>query len=197
MSPITVGPAVTTQEELRRIQSSWGWFLALGLLLVVLGTVAIGYSCLVEITEAAVWLFGWLLLAGGVAEILHAFRVSRWSGTLLHVLIGVLYIVVGFMTIDNPLGQAILLTRFIAIFLMIGGLFRIFASLVQQFPGWGAVLLNGIVSLVLGGMIYKGWPSSGLWFIGLYIGIEMIMNGWAWIFLSLGLKRLPVETAPS
>lgn len=195
MSPITAGPVVTTQEELRRIQNSWGWFLALGLLLVVLGTVAISYACLVEITEAAVWLFGWLLIAGGVAEILHSFSVSRWSGTLLHVLIGVLYIVVGFMTIDNPLGQAIILTRFIAIFLMIGGLFRVIAALVQQFPGWGAVLLNGIVSLVLGGMIYKGWPSSGLWFIGLYIGIEMIMNGWAWILLSLGLKRLPVEAA--
>ena len=79
-----------------------GLVLALGIALVVLGTIAISWACLATITVAATWLFGVLLLAGGIAEIIGAFSAGRWSGTLVHLLIGVLYAVVGFMILDQP-----------------------------------------------------------------------------------------------
>jgi uncharacterized membrane protein HdeD (DUF308 family) len=78
----------------------------------------------------------------------------------------------------------------ISIFLMIGGVFRAITALTHRFAGWGWVLLNGVVTGLLGLLIYKQWPGSGLWFIGLYIGIDLIMSGWAWIMLSLGLRKL-------
>jgi uncharacterized membrane protein HdeD (DUF308 family) len=76
----------------------------------------------------------------------------------------------------------------LAIFLIVVGVFNIVAALMQRFHGWGWVLLNGGVTLLLGLLINRQWPSSALWVIGLFVGIEMIFNGWAWIMLSLGLK---------
>lgn len=187
--------AAAALEEMRVLRDRWMWFLLLGIAMVVLGSIAIGWACLANLTIAATWLFGFLLLAGGIGEIIHAFSVGRWSGTLLHMLIGVLYIVVGFMIIEDPGDSAILLTKIISIFLMVGGLFRIVAALSQRFSGWGWVLLNGAVTLLLGVLVYKQLPVSGLWFIGLYIGIDMIMNGWSYVMLGLTLKQMPERPA--
>jgi uncharacterized membrane protein HdeD (DUF308 family) len=76
----------------------------------------------------------------------------------------------------------------LAIFLIFAGIFRIVFALAERFTGWGWVLLNGAVTLLLGLLVYKQWPASGLWVIGLFIGIEMIFNGWAWVMLSFSLK---------
>jgi len=187
----------TPESELRSLRQHWVWFLVLGIALVVLGSIAIGWSCLAEITIAATWLFGFLLLGGGIGEIIHSFTVGRWSGTLVHLLIGLLYVVVGFMMISDPADSAITLTKIIAIFMIVGGIFRVVAALSHRFPGWEWVLLNGGISTLLGILIYKQWPQSGLWFIGLYVGIEMIFNGWSMIALAIGIRRLPVlPTAP-
>jgi uncharacterized membrane protein HdeD (DUF308 family) len=178
-------------DELQTLRSSWLWFFALGVAMVVLGTIAISYACLATITVTATWLFGFLLLAGGITEIINSFWAGRWSGMLVHLLTGLLYAVVGFMIIEQPEDSAIQLTLIIAFFLIIGGIFRIAFALSERFTGWPWVLLNGGVALMLGLMIYKQWPASGLWVIGLFIGVELIFNGWAWIMLSAGLKRLP------
>jgi uncharacterized membrane protein HdeD (DUF308 family) len=72
---------------------------------------------------------------------------------------------------------------------MFSGVFRIVFALSERFAGWPWVLLNGAVTLMLGFLIYKQWPASGLWVIGLFVGIELIFNGWAWVMLALGLRR--------
>jgi uncharacterized membrane protein HdeD (DUF308 family) len=154
--------------------------------MVVFGTIAIGSA--VVATVAATVLFGFLLLAGGISTIISAFYAGRWSGMLVHLLIGVLYTVVGLMIINRPAASAIELTLIIAFFLIFGGIFRVVYALAERFTGWGWVLLNGGVSLLLGLLVYKQWPASGLWIIGLFVGIELIFNGWAWIMLSIGLR---------
>jgi uncharacterized membrane protein HdeD (DUF308 family) len=189
-TPSIVRPTALAQLEFETLRRYWGWFLALGIAMVVLGTIAISYACLTTITVAATWLFGWVLLAGGVAEIIGSFSAGRWSGTMVHLLIGVLYVVSGFMILDAPAESAVLLTRIIAIFLIVGGIFRALSALSHRYVGWGWMLLNGVVTFALGWMVYKQWPVSGLWFIGLYLGIDMILNGLTWIMLSLGLRRL-------
>jgi uncharacterized membrane protein HdeD (DUF308 family) len=193
-TPLSAG-ASTLADELKMLRSSWIWFLVLGIAMVVLGTFAICYSRIVTVTVAAAWLFGFLMIAGGIAEIVNAFYAGRWSGTLLHMLIGILYAVVGVMIVDQPAEAAIQLTLIIAIFLVISGLFRIVFAISERFTGWGWVLLNGAISLFLGILIYKQWPSSGLWVIGLFIGIDLIFNGWSWIMLALGLRLVPKQTA--
>jgi len=181
--------AAELSSELRSMREHWVWFLVLGIALVVLGSVAIGWACLATITITATWLFGFLLLGGGVGEVIHSFTVGRWSGALVHLLIGLLYAVVGFMMMTDPADSAITLTKIIAIFMIVGGIFRLVAALSHRFPGWQWVLLNGGVTLLLGLLIYKEWPTSGLWFIGLYIGIDMILNGWSMIALAIALRN--------
>ncbi len=193
VSPLAPSPALVS--EMHTLRQHWVWFLVLGIALVVLGSIAIGWACLTSITVAATWLFGFVMLGGGIAEIIHSFTVGRWSGTLVHLLIGLLYSVVGFMMISDPADSAITLTKIIAIFMIVGGIFRIVAALSHRFPGWEWVLLNGGITLLLGLLVYKNWPESGLWFIGLAIGIDMIFNGWSWIALAIGLKSLPEHAA--
>jgi uncharacterized membrane protein HdeD (DUF308 family) len=176
-------------EEAKTLGGSWIWFLILGIAMVVLGTFAISYACIATITVTATWLFGFLMIAGGIGEIINAFHAGRWSGTLIHLLLGVLYAIVGLMIVDQPEGAAVQLTLLIALFLIVSGIFRIVFAISERFTGWGWVLLNGGVTLLLGMMIYKQWPSSSLWVIGLFIGIDLIFNGWAWIMLSMGLRR--------
>ena len=185
------GTATSECHELAALQSQWWCFLLMGVSLIVLGTIAVGSSFFVTVVTVA--LFGVLLLVAGITEIVTSFWAGKWSGMFVHILIGLLYVVGGFFIIDAPLEGALFLTKVIAILLIVSGIFRIITSLVDQYPGSGWVLLNGVVSLMLGIMIYRGWPASGLWVIGLFIGIELIFNGWAWVMLSLDLRRLQTK----
>lgn len=182
---------LTGANELRQ---SWGWYLVFGIVLIVLGMIAIGSSFLM--TVASVFFFGWLLIVGGVMEVVHAFWHKRWAGFFLDLLTGILYIVAGWMMVTNPAESALLLTLIIAMFLVFEGVFRIVAALVVRYPHWGSVLLNGIISLILGILIWERWPVSGLWVIGLFVGIEMLFNGWSLVMLSLAGRNLP-EEAPA
>jgi uncharacterized membrane protein HdeD (DUF308 family) len=132
---------------------------------------------------------GFVMLAAGITQVVSSFWAGKWSGMLFHMLVGVLYGVVGYMIIDSPGLSLLVLTKFIAIFMIVAGVFRIVAALVTRFHDWGWVLLNGVVTLLLGLIINRQLPAAALWFIGLCIGLEMIFNGWAWIMLSFGLRR--------
>jgi uncharacterized membrane protein HdeD (DUF308 family) len=180
---------LTGTGELRR---SWGWFLALGIVLVILGAIAIGSAFLMTI--ASVFFIGWLLIIGGVMEAVHAFWRKRWAGFFLDLLTGILYVVAGWMMVANPAQSALLLTLIIAMFLVFEGVFRIVASLAARYPHWGWVLLNGVISLLLGILIWRQWPVSGLWVIGLFVGIEMLFNGWSLVMLSFAARNMPDET---
>lgn len=187
--PTPSGPAAVIRHELEALRDQWCWFLALGIGMIVLGTLGMGMACL--LTKVTVVFFGVLMLIAGIAQIVGAFWVGRWSGFMVTMLVGVLYVIAGFMVVDNPVGGALSLTLLIAAMLMVGGIFRIVSAMVLRHAHWGWPLLNGVVSLMLGIMIYKQWPESAFWVIGLYVSIEMIFNGWTWVMLGLGLKSLP------
>ena len=186
MSAGPVATAAAIRHELHEVRDHWWAFLALGIALVLIGSLCIIQPLVA--TLASVVLLGFLLLAGGIAQIVSSFWAGKWSGMLLHLLIGALYVIVGFLIIDAPVENTLLLTKILAIFLIVVGVFDILSALIQRFHGWGWVLLNGGITLLLGLLINRQWPSSALWVIGLFVGIEMIFNGWAWIMLSLGLK---------
>ena len=181
---------LTGGNELRQ---SWGWYLIFGIVLIVLGTIALGSSLLMTI--ASVFFFGWILIVGGIMEVVHAFWHKRWAGFFLDLLTGILYVVAGWMIMSNPKESALLLTLVIAMFLVFEGVFRIVAALVVRYPHWGWLLFNGVISLLLGVMIWRQWPYSGLWVIGLFVGIEMLLNGWSLVMLSLAGRNLPEEAS--
>lgn len=174
-----------------RIRKRWAWILALGILLAVLGSFAFGYALV--FTIASVWLFGWLMLVGGLLQGAHAFVCRDWGGFFIDLLAGVLYFVVGVMIIGNPAATAVALTLLIALFLIFGGIFRIAVAALSQFHNRGWLLLYGVVSLLLGISIWREWPFSGLWVIGMFVGIDMIFNGWTLIMLGLAARRIPAQ----
>ena len=177
------------RHELGALRSHWWCFLLLGIALVVLGTVAITTSFWTSVFTVV--MFGMLLLVAGIAQLVGSFWAGKWSGFMLHMLIGLLYIINGALIIDAPVGSTLALTLLLAAMLIFAGIFRIVAALTTRFHHWGWPLLNGIISLLLGIMIYKQWPSSGEWVIGTFVGIELLFNGWAWVMLSIGLRNAP------
>ena len=184
------------QVGLEEVKRNRGWFLALGIVLMVFGTIALG--CTFTTTKLSVAILGWLMIFAGATQALHAFWKERgWGGFFIDALMGILYLVVGFMIVGNPTATAVTLTLLIGMFLMFEGLFRIFTAISIRFPNWGWLLLNGVVSLMLGLMIWRQWPLSGLWVIGLFVGIQMILNGWSLVMLSMAVKNLPEKIVPA
>jgi len=170
------------------IKKHWGWLLALGVLFVILGTIGLGMS--VALTVVSVVFFGVLLLIGGAAQFIEAFRHKHWKSTLWHVLIALVYLAAGALTIHNPFGASVALTFVLAVALVATGLFRIFIGFqLRPASGWWWPLIAGLGSIVLGMLIYAQWPASGLWVIGLFVAIEMIMNGWSYVLIGLAARR--------
>lgn len=174
--------------EIEDVRKNWGWFLALGVLLVLLGASVITSSFYATIFS--VILLGAFLIAGGVIQIIQAFLAKKWSGLLLSLLLGVLYLVTGVFCVAKPGIAAISITFWIAAFCFIAGLFKMLTALILRFDQWGWVFFNGLVTFLLGAMIFADWPVSGLWVIGLFVGVDMILTGWSWILLSLTAKEI-------
>jgi uncharacterized membrane protein HdeD (DUF308 family) len=180
------GRTMAGADELRR---KWGWFVALGIVLIIGGAVALGSAFLM--TVFSMIFLGWLMIAGGILQAVHAFGCKRWSGFFIDLLTGLLYVVVGFMCVANPGATALALTLLIAMFLIFGGIFRVVIALINRYPNWGWLLIHGAVNLLLGILIWRQWPLSGLWVIGLFVGIDMIFNGWSLLMLGFAGKNLP------
>lgn len=182
------------EHELGHLAKDWWWFLLLGILLIFCGTVAIAYSA--TFSMAAVVVLGAMLIVAGVATVISSFWAGQWSAMLLQLLVGILYLIVGIAIMDAPADATAVMTLFIAAFFIVVGIFRTVAALVLKFPQWGWALLNGIITLLVGIMIYKHFPESAVWLIGLLVGIEMIFNGWTWVMLSLAVRNLQVQQHP-
>jgi uncharacterized membrane protein HdeD (DUF308 family) len=108
----------------------------------------------------------------------------------MHLLAAVLFGITGVLFVTRPLISAEVVTLFMAMFFLVSGLYQLISSMVIHMPGWGWHALNGIVTCALGGMVLGQWPVSGLWTIGLFVGIDLVLNGWAWISLALALHKM-------
>ena len=170
----------------REIIQYWGWFLAFGIGLLVLGVAAVVRS--VAATVVSMLFFGWLLVIASGIEIAQAVMVGHWAGFFTHLLAAILFGVTGLLMIMRPLISAEVATVFMAMFFMVGGLFKLLGSLAIALPGWGWNALDGVITFALGVLVMAQWPASGLWVIGLFIGINLIFDGAAWIALALGLR---------
>ena len=164
----------------------WGWFLAFGIALVALGIAAVARS--VTVTVISMLYFGWLLLLACGIEVVQAIMVGHWAGFFHHLLAAILFGVTGLLLVTRPVVSAEVATVFMAMFFLVGGLFQLVDSFVVKLPGWGWQALDGAVTFVLGLLVLAQWPVSGLWVIGLFIGIDLIFYGCAWIALALGLR---------
>jgi uncharacterized membrane protein HdeD (DUF308 family) len=184
------------KHELHHMRSHWLWFLLLGVLLVATGTAAIVVPpATVGTTFAVTIFFGILLMIAGAATIVSAFWIGEWSGFLIHLLVGILYVACGFVVTENPVVSVVMMTIFIAVSFIVLGTFRIIAALRLRYPQWGWALLNGVITMLAGVIVFRNLPKDAFWVIGLLVGLELLFNGWTWIMLALALRNMPAEAA--
>ena len=114
--------------------------------------------------------------------------VGHWAGFFQHLLAAILFGVAGLIMVMRPLVTAEVLTLVMAMFFLIGGLFQLIGAAWVGLPGWGWHVVDGVITLALGLLVLARWPASGLWVIGLFLGIDLIFYGMAWIVIALGLR---------
>jgi uncharacterized membrane protein HdeD (DUF308 family) len=178
---------LTASADHSRPRTRWGWFVALGIVQLVLG--AIAWFDVIAFTIAGVIFIGALVLVAGVFQIVHAFMDREWGAFALHLLVGILYVIGGLLLMDDPFPGAVIITIFVAAALILGGILRIVIGIQHRhMPGWGLLVVGGVISLVVGVMLYMMLPWSGLWVVGTLIAVELIVHGVSWIQFGLTLR---------
>jgi uncharacterized membrane protein HdeD (DUF308 family) len=194
MSTLSALPPDLAHEEHVGLRRIWLFLFVLGLVSFIAGFVAI--SATYFATMASVMVFGILLLVAGVTEVVHAVTVRHWKGFGLHLLAAGLYLFTGLFILEAPVRAAEVLTLLLAACFLVGGVLRSIFAIALRFPAWGWVLLNGVVDLVLGGIILSGWPESSLWVLGLLLGIDLVFHGWSWMILALTVRTFHATPSP-
>jgi uncharacterized membrane protein HdeD (DUF308 family) len=192
-SDIIRAPSAT---DLAPLRAKWGWILALGIVYTVAGFIALGSVMMA--TAASVLIVGVMMIVAGVAEIINAFQCKGWGRFLIWALLGVLYIVAGFITFENPLLAALVLTLLLGASLVASGIVRIILafSMKREQP-WIWLLLSSIVTLLLGVLILARWPVSSVYVLGIFLGVDLVMAGTGWIVLALALHRRHDAASPA
>ncbi len=192
MTDMKTNPSVAPIPPFGDLEKNWGWLLAFGLLSIVLGTIGLGMTFM--LTELAIVFFAALLIVGGVFQLLDALKCNGWQSSAWHVLIALLYVAAGVYMTLHPTLAAVSLTLLLgAMFIAVGLLRAIMAFQLKPAKGWWWPLVSGVISLILGGLILAEWPQSGLFIIGLFIAIELIFNGWSYLFIALAARAAGKE----
>ena len=130
-------------------------------------------------------LLGILLMIGGLLALAY----PAFSSVGITIVLGAVLIIGGLATIVSAFWTGKWSAFFLQI--LVVGVFRIVVALVERFPQWGWALLNGVVTLLAGIIIYDSFPVSAFWVIGLLVGLELLFNGWTWIMTSIAVKNIP------
>lgn len=176
------------------VHKSLGWSVALSILLILAGIIAIAAP---GMSGIGVTIFvGWLLIISGVFHLIFAWKVHTTSRKIWEVLVGVVYIIVGIDLTLHPLSGLLALTLALAVYLLFeSALEFIMAIHLHPAPGWGWTLFDAIITLILAFMVWRTWPVSSVWAIGTLVGISMIFSGFSRLMLSLAARRLISATA--
>lgn len=176
------------RDAIGQTRDKWGWFVGLGVLLLIFGGIAFGN--LVIATVASVYLVGWLMLMAGIVEIVHSFGVKTWGRFFYWLLSGLLYAVAGVFAFYNPLLASAIFTFLLAIALIAAGLLRLwvgFQHRAEKGSGW--IIAAGVVTILAGLVIALGWPVNSLWILGMFLAIDLIFQGWTFIAFGLALRK--------
>jgi uncharacterized membrane protein HdeD (DUF308 family) len=169
------------------LRGKWGWFVALGVLLLICSLLAFANEFLA--TVVSVYYIGMLMLFGGIVHLVHAFQVKGWGHSLFWAGSGVLYALAGMLAFVNPLLVSAVLTLMLAIALIVAGIFRTWVGIrLRPMKGWGWIPVGGIVTALAGLVIAIGWPVNSLWVLGLFLAIDLCIQGWTLIAFGLGVR---------
>ncbi len=178
--------------DLQELPINWKWMIGLGIFMLFFGTLGVIASSALTLTS--ILLFGGLIFAGGVMQLIHAFKTKEkeWGGKTQHFLVALLYIIAGLIVFFDPLATSLVLTIMLASLFAVIGITRIWYATVCKKQNWKWLLpaFSGLIDLILAIIIIMTLPESALWVIGLLIAIEMLMNGWFLFFLGLRVRKM-------
>jgi len=184
----TASPAEGLQSPSPIARKITGWYIAAAVLFIVLGMLAIIEPALAGLAVSR--LVGWLLVFGGVTHLIGAFKGGGARQVVFQVLVGLAYLIGGFYCLMHPLLAIGTLTLLLAAVILAGGALEIisyFRLKDEDASGW--MLVNGIITLFLGAMIWFHWPSSSVWAIGILVGVTLLMTGMARLMFGLAARK--------
>ncbi len=186
-------PGINEEELIgamrRSLKDHWQMFAVQGILLVILGGLAIAVPAVASVAVAA--FVGWLLFFAGLFRAISLFRAPHapgyWSSLLLAILTAILGVVIALF----PLQGAVTLTMLLTAYFIVHGIASfIFAFSIKGDTGrWVLLIFSGLIDLALAALIIAQWPSTALWVLGLYVGINLLFTGFALIFAALGARE--------
>jgi uncharacterized membrane protein HdeD (DUF308 family) len=166
----------------------WSWLLGLGILFVIFGF--LGLSSVVGVTLISIVFIGFMFLMGGVLQFVDVTRSRRWEAAVWHALIALMYLIGGCFIIWDPVLASTVITALIGWTLVIIGIIRLIMALsLHGTKGWGFSLIASLTAIILGGMILMQWPVSSLWVIGLFISIELLLNGLSYVIMAIAMRN--------
>jgi uncharacterized membrane protein HdeD (DUF308 family) len=175
--------------ESSKVADRWRWFVALGIVLIVLGVAA--WLDVVSVTLATTIVIGASLLVGGVFQLIHAFMTRAWRGFIFGLLSGLFYVAGGLLIINEPAHGAVVVTLVLVALITAGGIIRVLLALRhREVRAWGLVLVSGLVSVVVGCLLYANLPWSGLWVLGTLISVELLVQGGGWLYFGIALRSI-------
>jgi uncharacterized membrane protein HdeD (DUF308 family) len=177
-----------TEQISSEVRANWGWLMFMGIALAILGCIGLYMTGMV--TLVSMLYIGIMLLAGGVLMLIDAFKAEGWKAKIWAILLSIIYVISGAVMIINPTASAVWFTLFIAAFLLVSGITRIIIGIQvrKEVNSWGWTVFGGIVSIILAVMIFNQWPISGLWVVGMFVAIEMLLQGTSMISIAMAAK---------
>lgn len=171
-----------------QLGESWRYLAAVGGVIAVLGLLAIAFPFVTGLSLSV--LFGVLLVVGGIGHIAHAFSARGWTGFLAQVLLAVLYGVGGIALLVNPVVGLATLTLVLAGFFLADGVVEMGMGLrLRPGSGWGWLVASGALAVLIGVLVWVGWPSTAAWALGALFGINLLSTGLSMVLLALGGRR--------
>jgi uncharacterized membrane protein HdeD (DUF308 family) len=178
------------------LRKNWGWLLAMGIVAIAFGTFGLGRAFV--LTLAGVLFYGWLILISGVLQAVQTFQCRGWKSVISHGLVAALHVAAGIVVIRNPLLASEVLTLLLAGAILASGVVRIALALQHRAHGaWLWALMSGGISVALGLFIAVGWPATSFTVIGIFIAIELIVNGWTMVVLALAARSAGAGLQPA
>jgi uncharacterized membrane protein HdeD (DUF308 family) len=174
------------------IRQASGWSILWGVALIVLGMLAVGSPLIAAVAVTSA--IAWLIVFAGVVHTIIAFHAHRAGSLVWRLLVGLAYICFGIYLILHPVLGVATLTLVLASLFLVEGIFNIvqfFRARAMQGSSW--VLIDGIITLVLGLMIYMQWPSSSAWAIGTLVGVSMIFSGFTRVMISQAVRKTTTD----
>jgi uncharacterized membrane protein HdeD (DUF308 family) len=170
------------------MRSNWGWFLALGIIYIIGGVVAIAAPFIATLLVTV--FVGAAIAVVGVLTIIQAWQVRSWGGFALQLIIGIVLLLGGIDIWWNPLTGAVTLTLFVAVMFIVKGVFQlVLAFRMRPHNGWGWMIFAGLIAIAVGVLIFEQWPFSALYLLGTLAGISLIISGWCDVMIALAARR--------